>query len=930
MEIISIFQSIPRSKLRRMVQVEIEVLKAATPDDIYHLRNWLREQVPQGDFIIREQPPAAGQMGILLLEPVLNGLLHATSAVLLEELYHNLLKPVLEGWIKSRKKQNVQLEIMSSLSDGAGKKSFVENEKGETRVYDFSYAIDTDKTVVLLIGSGKFTNDFHPIPPVKGNLEDLFRLLTDKRHIGIPRDNVLISFNESHVEIQKHLLQVSRRPDIETLMVYFTGHGHKSDIRKLSLITTDTEKIGDEIIGGIDFDFISNKVLKTSSAKQKILILDTCHSGIATQGDDGLLAGIDVKGSYILSSSPGDEVSYFEKSARNTYFTGALLDVLENGVDGPYEMLTLDDLYSYSKSRMDEKKFPLPTAKNDLNIPSSRFFIARNPSFSAEKLKWKANNLFHDGKLEEALDEYRSLLRKFPGDEDLRRQYETCETECSFAKLVNEADSLFYGRKDYAKAASLYKRAYQLKKDALVLDKIRQCEQHHGIPPGPDPLLPLQQNEDYQAFRNATARNAWYAASLYLEKALAKFPANGYLRDEMTTLGDKLKEIRESRKDQRLSTYFQLLDKGQHQEAMAELNLQLRNDPEYPVFIDLQQALQREIKNDKTEKDAEDSPRLYRLFKTFTTPVKALTLLVIFGLIAWIIVGYIHESKKEQAAGSSNSADSTNYFAAEHYLRENDYKDALASYEKSPLPAAIDAIGWMYVKGKLSTYPDTTRAVGYFKKVMEIAPDTFASSWLGLIARARFEAGDTASWTPAINYLTTCINLGRQACRLQLAAMYYNRGKKLYIPGSNKDCDDAYPYLSMAASYGSPDAMGDLGDMFFIKGWAKANPDSAAKWFQEGMNHRNALSYNEYATMLMNRVYPEKKDYDSALLLLNTALSIDSTLGMVYTNLGTIYENGGANITPDLQLAIHYYRVAARKGRPVAIDALKRLKVSQQ
>ncbi len=913
-----------------MVQVEIEVLKAATPDDIYHLRNWLREQVPQGDFIIREQPPAAGQMGILLLEPVLNGLLHATSAVLLEELYHNLLKPVLEGWIKSRKKQNVQLEIMSSLSDGAGKKSFVENEKGETRVYDFSYAIDTDKTVVLLIGSGKFTNDFHPIPPVKGNLEDLFRLLTDKRHIGIPRDNVVVSFNESHVEIQKHLLQASRRPDIETLMVYFTGHGHKSDIKKLSLITTDTEKIGDEIIGGIDFDFISNKVLKTSTARQKILILDTCHSGIATQGDDGLLAAIDVKGSYILSSSPGDEVSYFEKSARNTYFTGALLDVLENGVDGPYEMLTLDDLYSYSKSLMDEKKFPLPTAKNDLNIPSSRFFIARNPSFSAEKLKWKANNLFHDGKLEEALDEYRSLLRKFPGDEDLRRQYETCETEYSFAKLVNEADSLFYGRKDYPKAASLYKKAYQLKKDALVMDKIRQCEQHHAIPPGPEPLLPLQQNEDYQAFRNATARNAWYAASLYLEKALAKFPANGYLRDEMTTLGDKLKEIRESRNDQRLSTYFQLLDKGQHQEAMAELNVQLRNDPEYPVFIDLQQALQRKIKDDKKEKDTEDSPRLYRLFKTFTTPVKALTLLIILGLITWIIVGYIHESKNEQGAQPSNSSDSTDYFAAEHYFRAKDYQHALPFYERSPLPAAKDVIGWMYLNACLSPFHDTARALEYFKKAMEIAPDTIAASWLGFIAKSRFEAGDTTSWASAVDYLTTCGNLGRKACRLQLGDMYYNYAKKNYFHNDIIDYDKAHPYLSKAAGYGNPDAMGYLGSMFDDKSWTKANPDSALIWLQEGMNRRNARAYNDYAVMLMDGLYYGKKDYDSALLLLDTAVRIDSTLGMAYTNLGRIYEYGGGKITPNRDLAIYYYTIAAGKGRQKAKEGLKRLNAPQQ
>ena len=75
----------------------------------------------------------------------------------------------------------------------------------------------------------------------------------------------------------------------------------------------------------------------------------------------------------------------------------------------------------------------------------------------------------------------RMLLKQFPADENLRRQYEECETELSFARLVREANTLFYQQRNYAKAAVLYQKAYRLKKDAMVIwEQIRQCEQRAG------------------------------------------------------------------------------------------------------------------------------------------------------------------------------------------------------------------------------------------------------------------------------------------------------------------------------------------------------------------------------------------------------------------------------------------------------------------
>ncbi len=630
-----------------MVRVEIELLSEINQDDIYDLRNYLNEKLPDAGFIIKEQPPAPGQMGDDILSMLVGGLTHASTAIVAEELYHNLLKPLFLEWKMSRKQKGKHLELMSSLTENSDKVHFLEDNDGKTEVYNYKYAINTEKTFVLLIGVGEFSKDFRPIPPVKGNLEDLFKMLADKTHIGIPRENISTSFNESHVEIQKRLLEISRKPDAQTLLIYFAGHGHRTDVKKLSLVASDTEKIDDEVIGGIDFDFISNKVLKNSPARQKILILDTCHSGIATQGTDDLTANFDVKGSYILTSSPGDDVSYFEKNERNTYFTGALLDALENGVDNTNEMLALEDLYDYTKDVMTEKKFPQPNEKSDLNIPASGFFIARNPSFSPDKLKWRAYNLFRDGKLEDALDEFRLLLKRFPDDGGLRKQFEECETEFSFSKLVNEANTLFYQQKNYTKAAELYRKAYQLKKDALVMEKLRECEKQPAGPPVPDPIANIKANTDYIAFQNALGRKSFYTAYQYLKKVKQAFPGDNYVNEEFLSLEKKLIEISDGRKDERLINYYSYLDSGNLQQALAELKVQISNDPEHPIFLQLQKNLLRQIKEQQQQNEQGQQPLLFQLFKTFNIKWKTAVLIVLGGIILLLVVMYLAKNMEK-------------------------------------------------------------------------------------------------------------------------------------------------------------------------------------------------------------------------------------------------------------------------------------------
>ena len=458
------------------MNLEIEIRSDDARNDIYELRNLLQEDAADGIQIhIKEQGPQEGEMTLGLIEPILIGVAKGLIEHSAKDVYSKMLKPKIDKWLASRKHR--KLEVLSTLKDEGTQIHFLEDNKGRSEVFeDLKYAIDIDHTRAVLIGNSEFDGGFSAIPPVKGNLEESYRLLTDKLHIGLLPENIVVAFNKTNTQIEEILLQQSRIPNTETLIIYFAGHGHRTDVKKLYLVASNSKRIDDYLLGGIDFDFISNVILRNASAKQKILILDACHSGIATQGADDIMEKMDVKGSYVLASSPGDEVSYFEKNSRNTYFTGVLLNALKEGIENSNEMIALDDLYEYSKDHLSEKNFPHPIYKNELNIPAANFFIARNPSFSFEKLKQRPERLFKEGRFEEALYEYRMLLQRYPEDLELRKKASECETNALFNRLVQDGNELFYHIKDYKGAIEKYRKALQIKDDMLVRGKLNRCQ----------------------------------------------------------------------------------------------------------------------------------------------------------------------------------------------------------------------------------------------------------------------------------------------------------------------------------------------------------------------------------------------------------------------------------------------------------------------
>ncbi len=469
--------------------IEIEIKSPDAFNDIYELRNLIQEAEVEGLQIkLKEQAPMEGTMsgGFLAVAGIVGAVVGESALkASLEIVFHHTIKSLEPAFKRFLEKLQLvgkpDVEIYTEMGDGNLKKSYVTNSDGETTVLNRpDFAIDVQRTKVVLIGNSEFDFNFPAIKPVKGNLEDFYNLLINKKITGIPPENIIVLLDKTSGEIEEQLLLASKLPNVETLLIYYAGHGCRTDKSKLYLVAKNTKKIDDHIISGIDFDFIKNVILKQSSAAQKILILDACHSGIATQGAGDILAGFNVAGTYTFASSSPDEVSFYHPEKNNTFFTGEIINVLRNGLDNNKENIALNDIYETVSSNLKEKNFPEPHFKSELTIKPADFYIAHNQGFSAEAWMQKAANFHRMGRLDEALREYYLLIQHFPEDNILKEAFEDCTKDKKFLKLVNEADELFK-QKAYEQSLNKYNEALQIKSDFITQQNRNKCEQYFEI-----------------------------------------------------------------------------------------------------------------------------------------------------------------------------------------------------------------------------------------------------------------------------------------------------------------------------------------------------------------------------------------------------------------------------------------------------------------
>ncbi|GAA2453179.1 caspase, EACC1-associated type [Streptomyces glaucus] len=239
---------------------------------------------------------------------------------------------------------------------------------------DHSARIDPRRSACVLIGVDDYTL-LDSLRSVRHNLVELRAVLTDEEIWGIPEDRIVTVANPAApADLVGPIRQAGLLAE-DTLIVYYAGHG-LLDRHERQLLLTLPGSAEDQPDTCVRAGDVRRAIRDTGSALRRVLILDCCFSGQvltemagADRGRQGGRVAVEtlrgVEGSYVMTSAPRDRPSHAPDPRRCTVFTGALVDVMRQGLpDGP-EMLGLHTLFQAVKARITAMRPEMPQEPQD-------------------------------------------------------------------------------------------------------------------------------------------------------------------------------------------------------------------------------------------------------------------------------------------------------------------------------------------------------------------------------------------------------------------------------------------------------------------------------------------------------------------------------------------------------------------------------------
>ena len=137
----------------------------------------------------------------------------------------------------------------------------------------------------------------------------------------------------------KHEIQELFKGDSETAIFYFAGHGH-IEATGGYLLATDSES-GDGGVPLRDVVTFANE----SGARNKIIILDSCHSGVAGNGTEASETAKLCEGITILTASTAEQ--YATEKNGSGVFTGLFVDAMKGAAANLVGAVTPGSVYAH-------------------------------------------------------------------------------------------------------------------------------------------------------------------------------------------------------------------------------------------------------------------------------------------------------------------------------------------------------------------------------------------------------------------------------------------------------------------------------------------------------------------------------------------------------------------------------------------------------
>lgn len=247
--------------------------------------------------------------------------------------------------------------------------------------------------------------------------------------------------------------------EMDTILFYFTGHGYINEFGGF-IVCSDSSEYNE----GVEMSYLLSCITQ-SKAKNKVVILDCCHSGEVgnlslTDNHSVLPSGV-----TILTSSKGGEVSC--ETEEGSVFTKLLLFALEGESKDIFGDITASNLYSYIDSSLgswDQRPIFKTNISKSVNLRKVKPCIDRDIlikgmklfTHSEEKIKLDPEfepNINKDVKL----DEYPFIPKDIKPISEKVKQFEIFQA-------LNKVGLLLPTNREHMFYAAIYSETCQLTK----------------------------------------------------------------------------------------------------------------------------------------------------------------------------------------------------------------------------------------------------------------------------------------------------------------------------------------------------------------------------------------------------------------------------------------------------------------------------------
>ncbi|MFI7010826.1 tetratricopeptide repeat protein [Streptomyces sp. NPDC050145] len=269
---------------------------------------------------------------------------------------------------------------------------------------------DPEASRAVLIGAYAYRH-LPDLAGVRGNVEALQEYLTGPAGWALPRENCLARPQPGDPCVLADELFDAAEAATDTLLIYYAGHGDPgsggdaAELR-LAMHASRADRPGHWLRYGD-----VREAVRRSPAQRRIVVLDCCYAGraidggmsAAAEGRAGRVPGprlfelADMDGAVVLTAASGVEQAMCPPGWEFSAFTGALVDVLRNGVTGPVphhpegrlgeelRLLDVTTVHACLRERLTGREVsgrPLPEPQLGTRNQGGAIALGPNPAFT--------------------------------------------------------------------------------------------------------------------------------------------------------------------------------------------------------------------------------------------------------------------------------------------------------------------------------------------------------------------------------------------------------------------------------------------------------------------------------------------------------------------------------------------------------------------